>query len=275
MKKHKFHFIYKITRGDGFFYIGRHSTNKIDDGYLGSGLRISRSVAKYGAEAHRRDILEFTTTYEELKTREAEIVTAKLLSDPKCLNLALGGHGGFERGSVSVLLEDGTRTRVSKNEFYSNRSVYAATNDGKCPAKNLKTGKSEMILISDLDGVNFIHHCADKIFAQTENGNRFVSREEFINNSYRGINYGRVEGFKNPHAKVIKIYDEHQNERFICHGNFTKVCRDNLLPFVALRKSYVNGGSKIYKDPRSQAFAKKFGFDAFIGWSAVATDKGA
>lgn len=30
----KFHYIYKITRFDGKYYIGMHSTDDLDDGYL-------------------------------------------------------------------------------------------------------------------------------------------------------------------------------------------------------------------------------------------------
>ena len=36
----KYHYIYKITRDDGKYYIGLHSTDDLDDGYLPSSLVI-------------------------------------------------------------------------------------------------------------------------------------------------------------------------------------------------------------------------------------------
>lgn len=32
-----FHFIYKTTHNNGYYYIGRHSTKNLKDGYRGSG----------------------------------------------------------------------------------------------------------------------------------------------------------------------------------------------------------------------------------------------
>lgn len=34
--RRKHHYIYKITRDDGFYYIGMHSTDDLDDGYFGT-----------------------------------------------------------------------------------------------------------------------------------------------------------------------------------------------------------------------------------------------
>lgn len=91
----KFHYIYKITRDDGRYYIGMHSTDDLEDGYFGSGKRITRSIKKHGRECHRKEILEFLPSRKELKVREAQLVTEELRSDPMCMNIAPGGGGGF------------------------------------------------------------------------------------------------------------------------------------------------------------------------------------
>jgi len=45
------HYNYITTNNiNGKQYIGAHSTNNIDDGYLGSGLLITRAKKKYGKE---------------------------------------------------------------------------------------------------------------------------------------------------------------------------------------------------------------------------------
>lgn len=93
--KRKFHYIYKITRDDGRFYIGMHSTDNLDDGYFGSGNLITRSVKKHGISRHSKEIIEFVDSREELKSREKEIVCLETLDDIKCMNLKLGGEGGF------------------------------------------------------------------------------------------------------------------------------------------------------------------------------------
>jgi hypothetical protein len=92
----EFQYIYKITRtdGSGKYYIGRHSTDNLDDGYFGSGTRISRSVKKHGKEGHIKEILEFLPSYEALKLREKELVNEELLVDRLCMNIVPGGEGG-------------------------------------------------------------------------------------------------------------------------------------------------------------------------------------
>ena len=92
----KLHYIYRITNTkNGNYYIGMHSTNNLEDGYMGGGKRIRNSIRRHGREAHTKEILEFLDDRESLKKREEEIVNESLLQDKKCLNLQLGGGGGF------------------------------------------------------------------------------------------------------------------------------------------------------------------------------------
>ncbi len=91
----KFHYIYKITRFDGAFYIGMHSTNDLEDGYFGSGQRLWKSIKYHGKDKHSMEILEFLPTRKELVAREKQIVNEDLLQDKRCLNLCTGG--GYAR----------------------------------------------------------------------------------------------------------------------------------------------------------------------------------
>ena len=92
--KRKYHYIYKITRDDGKYYVGMHSTDDLEDGYFGSGQRISRSIKKHGKGRHTKRILEFLPTRDSLKQRERELITEELRADPMCMNIAPGGGGG-------------------------------------------------------------------------------------------------------------------------------------------------------------------------------------
>lgn len=93
-KKH--HFIYKTTNiVNESFYIGMHSTDNLDDGYVGSGKRLWYSINKYGKENFKVEILEFFPDRLTLRNREREIVNSDLILDKLCLNIVLGGEGGF------------------------------------------------------------------------------------------------------------------------------------------------------------------------------------
>lgn len=73
-----------------------HSTNNLEDGYMGSGTRLRHSLRKYGKDNHVKEILEFFNSREELAKREAEIVNLVLIQEELCMNLTIGGLGaGF------------------------------------------------------------------------------------------------------------------------------------------------------------------------------------
>lgn len=91
----KYNFVYKTTNNlNGDYYYGVHSTNNLDDGYMGSGARINRSINKYGKENFTREIVQFFSRKKCAYSLESAIVTQELIEDPHCLNLAIGGFGG-------------------------------------------------------------------------------------------------------------------------------------------------------------------------------------
>ena len=92
----KYHYIYKTTNDiSGRYYIGMHSTNDLDDGYLGSGTLLRRSINKHGKENHSIEILEYCTSREELAARERDLVSLQEIAKKECMNLKVGGDGGF------------------------------------------------------------------------------------------------------------------------------------------------------------------------------------
>ena len=95
-RQKKYHYIYKTTCNvNGKYYIGMHSTENLDDGYLGSGRRLWNSINYHGKENHKKEIIEFCLNREDLKQKEKEIVNVELINDHFCMNLQLGGGGGF------------------------------------------------------------------------------------------------------------------------------------------------------------------------------------
>jgi hypothetical protein len=132
VKKH--HYIYKTTNiKSGKYYIGMHSTNKLDDDYLGSGKRLRYSIRKNGKENFKIEILEWYDNRIDLTNRETQLVNENLLKDPMCMNLKPGGVGGFSleatkngRKKTDLFLKekygDDFRSIVSKN-FYENLTI--------------------------------------------------------------------------------------------------------------------------------------------------------
>lgn len=127
-RQHKYHFIYKTTcLLNGKFYIGMHSTSNMNDGYMGSGLKIRHSLNKHGIANHKIEHLEFFNNRIELKQREAELVNESLLQDPLCMNLKVGGEGGCPIDGGWKLLSDSERAKFSKRG--AERIAWLAKND--------------------------------------------------------------------------------------------------------------------------------------------------
>jgi hypothetical protein len=95
-KEKQYHFIYKTTNLlNGKYYYGMHSTDNLNDGYLGSGKRLKYSLNKYGRENHKVEYLEFLPNRKSLINREKEIVNLNEIAKEDCMNLMIGGKGGF------------------------------------------------------------------------------------------------------------------------------------------------------------------------------------
>jgi hypothetical protein len=72
-----------------------HSTDNLNDEYFGSGKIITASIKKHGKDKFIKEILEHLPSREALKLREETIVNAELINDALCMNLQIGGGGGF------------------------------------------------------------------------------------------------------------------------------------------------------------------------------------
>jgi hypothetical protein len=97
----KFHYLYKTTNLiNNKFYIGIHSTNNLDDGYLGSGKKLKYSIKKYGKENFKLEIIEFFENRELLVEKEKQIINDELLQNLDCMNLKYGGDGGAQPPNI-------------------------------------------------------------------------------------------------------------------------------------------------------------------------------
>jgi len=101
--KRKFHIIYQTTNcSNNMIYIGAHSTDLLEDGYLGSGHRLTLAIEKYGIEKFKREILYIFENPIEMFNKEAELVNDKFLKRPDVYNIVTGGFGGYNKGTTGL-----------------------------------------------------------------------------------------------------------------------------------------------------------------------------
>ena len=110
----KFHYLYKtICLVTGKWYVGIHSTDDMNDGYMGSGKRLWLSIKKYGKENHRLKILERDfADRKSLCLREAEVINQDFLNDSLCMNIILGGEKAAGRSGPH---SEETKRKMSKS----------------------------------------------------------------------------------------------------------------------------------------------------------------
>lgn len=126
----KYHFVYRteclITNK---FYIGVHSTDNLEDGYLGSGKILKASLRKHGVENHKRQILEFCNSRILLKQREEFFVSEEVIKQALCMNLIVGGYlsnGNFEKFNSNSELqrEKGKKGMDARRQLKETNSVW-------------------------------------------------------------------------------------------------------------------------------------------------------
>lgn len=90
----KVHYLYKIeNKLNKKIYIGIHSTENMNDGYMGSSALVSQAIEKYGENNFSKTILEYCNSREELVELEKKIVNEKFVARRDTYNLSVGGAG--------------------------------------------------------------------------------------------------------------------------------------------------------------------------------------
>lgn len=79
---------------NGKQYVGKHTTEKEDDDYLGSGEILNKAIKKYGKESFKKETIEICESLSELNEKEVFWIKEKNTLHPNGYNLTEGGTGG-------------------------------------------------------------------------------------------------------------------------------------------------------------------------------------
>lgn len=96
----KMHYtVYKITNvRNGRFYIGKHATVDINDGYMGSGVALKQAQEQLGMKCFKKEILKDCHSEQEMNELEKiYISSSKSNKLKKCYNKVNGGGGGYHK----------------------------------------------------------------------------------------------------------------------------------------------------------------------------------
>lgn len=160
------HYVYQITNLiNGKYYIGKHSTDDIDDNYFGSGTLLRAAFKKYGKGNFEKYVLQFCDTEEDAYKLEGELVTTDQINDPMCYNMTTGGLGaGSGEGSHRYGKTHSDETKIKMGVGHKGRRLsekhiaeITSRNSKRVAQKDKLTGRIIRIFNSASEATRFLH----------------------------------------------------------------------------------------------------------------------
>lgn len=114
----KYNYVYKITNlVNGKIYIGKHSTDNLDDNYMGSGVVLHQAYQKYGLEHFKKEVIQFYNGGDELNQGEIFWIARFNSTDPNIgYNRTFGGDGGGLLEETKRKISETLKGRVAWNK---------------------------------------------------------------------------------------------------------------------------------------------------------------
>lgn len=156
--------VYQITNNStGKIYIGRHITDDLNDGYMGSGNLLKAEMKKWGRENFTKTILFDFDDPIKMCEKEIELLSEEFVKRKDNYNLAMGAKSGYtwthgeeareklriaNTGFLTAIDKDGNTMRVSKDDprFESGELKYMFA--GKTAVRD-KDGNVFMVELDD------------------------------------------------------------------------------------------------------------------------------
>ena len=120
-----FHYTYKITSNSGLYYIGRHSTKNIDDGYMGSGKWVTDIKDKSKLS---KEILEYFDNFNELQKAE-ESLLYEHINKKGCMNFN-NKSVGFATGDLNPMHRPEIKEILRIKNIGNNNPMFGVNRSG-------------------------------------------------------------------------------------------------------------------------------------------------
>lgn len=178
----KYHYFYKITNNiTGQYYFGIHSTNNLNDGYMGSGSSLRRAKKEYGKENFTKEIIKFFNTRDDASVYENEVVTQNVIDDVNCYNLRTGGDYGVCINTVLCFdIRTGEMLRCKRDDPCYLNGTYINFMKGRVPVYDNIEKINKVVSLDE-----FYSH---KDIYTTPGKNKLVAKDEYDNRFYIDIN---------------------------------------------------------------------------------------
>lgn len=194
------HYFYKITnKRNNKFYYGVHSTNDINDGYMGSGVILRQEQHKYGLDSFYKEIIKTFDTKKEAYNYESVIVNEDMINNPLCYNISTGGQGGkvksnyIKDSEYKKKISDGVKRyysseegKIRKQKIKKERAKYWSSEAGEQMKKNIsennkkfyKTEKGILVQKNRIELLKSRGRSKEAIERQRNSINKYWNSEE-------------------------------------------------------------------------------------------------
>jgi len=179
-----------------------------------------------------------TNLTNEQKLKISMALKGRKLSYEHKENLSLSRKKGYDNGLIKKLTKD-KNPMFRKTHSEETKEKISKGNKGKILSQETK----------------------DKIAKAKTGIKRKPEDITKISENRKGKGLGKANGM----TKRIEIFDEENNLKFISMGNFKLFCEENNLPYISFIKNF---NKKIYQSKIGPYYAKKNGFEEYIGWTA-------
>jgi len=110
---YKYHIIYQIANlVNGKIYIGKHSTNDLNDSYFGSSVILKHAITKHGKDNFQKKILFIYDSVDDMNNKEKELVNENFVKSKNTYNLNTGGTGGFHYVNSSGIGKEASKKGI-------------------------------------------------------------------------------------------------------------------------------------------------------------------
>lgn len=231
------YYLYKITNLlNGKIYIGVHQTTNLEDGYMGSGILITKAIHKHGIENFKKDILEFFDTVDDMYARENEIVNEEFLLHEDNYNLNLGGTGGWHYVNQIGANAHGRGGLSGESHQYYGKSRVEYSGE-KHPFYGKRRPEHSDKMTGDGNPMYGNHHTeyTKRKISKANTGRRYSNEVNMKKARYGELNHFSVCGY-------VSVYDLVEDK--VCRIPRELFLNDNKVRYVGVRSKLAKGKIK-------------------------------